>query len=268
MGSYPDPSYHDFTVAAKPHIIQPKAAHTYTIILLHGRGSEAAEFASELFESEASDPKDQKRTLPDTFPSVRWVFPEAGHLKSARFGENMSQWFDIWSLDDPQENWKMQLDGLQHSIKHIIEVISVESQKVPIERIFLGGISQGFATALAAFMTTSRLESDIGIKELPKLAGLIGFSSWMPPVDVLDELSQPCSPHQHRTTLKPVFTPIFLAHSKDDDVVDIKLARHMRNRLDGFATNVQLHQYEDGGHWVKEPEAIDDLVAFLKERVL
>lgn len=265
MGSYPDPSYHDFTVAAKPHIIQPKAAHTHTIILLHGRDSEAAEFASQLFESEGSGTKDQKRTLPDIFPSVRWVFPEAGHLKSARFGENMSQWFDIWSLDDPQENFQLQLPGLRHSIKHIIEVLGVESQKVLMGRIFLGGISQGFSAALAAFMATSRLENVIGIEELPKLAGLIGFSSWMPPVDVLDRLSQPCSPHLHRT-LKPVFTPIFLAHSKNDDVVDVKLARHMRNRLDGFATNVKLHQYEDGGHWVNEPEGIDDLVAFLKER--
>lgn len=134
------------------YTVEPTAAHTHTVIFLHGRDSNAKEFASELFESEASEPVDQPRTLPDLFPNIRWVFPSALTLHSKRFSTDMSQWFDMWSVEKPSERPELQHPGLHQSIKRILRVIKEEEEtRVPRERIFLAGISQGFATAIAAF---------------------------------------------------------------------------------------------------------------------
>jgi lysophospholipase-2 len=51
--------------------IEPSDTHTHTVILLHGRGSNAIELASEFFESQASD----DRFLSQIFPTYKWVFP-------------------------------------------------------------------------------------------------------------------------------------------------------------------------------------------------
>lgn len=58
----------------------------------------------------------------------------------------MSQWFDMWSLEDVQERSELQVPGLQSSVDLIIKIIKDEELFVPRGRIFLGGISQGFAT--------------------------------------------------------------------------------------------------------------------------
>lgn len=59
------------------YVAAPSKQHTHTIILLHGRDSTASEFASEFFESQASD----DLTLPETFPSIKWVFPSSKALE-------------------------------------------------------------------------------------------------------------------------------------------------------------------------------------------
>lgn len=120
-------------------------SHTHTIIVLHGRDSDAQEFSSEFFECEATGPETD-RTLPALFPSVRWVFPQARALRSERFHVEMSQWFDMWSVEDQQERAELQTTGLRASVDCIAELIQQEELLVPRKRIFLTGISQGFAT--------------------------------------------------------------------------------------------------------------------------
>jgi hypothetical protein len=77
----------------------PAAAYRHTVIFLHGRDSTAQEFMEELFESQASD----NLNLPQSFPGIRWVFPTAPMITSSRFGCEMSQWFDMYSTEDPHE---------------------------------------------------------------------------------------------------------------------------------------------------------------------
>lgn len=48
------------------HVIDPLENHSSTILLLHGRDSEAEEFAAEFFESQASD----KRYIRDVCPEA------------------------------------------------------------------------------------------------------------------------------------------------------------------------------------------------------
>lgn len=135
------------------HVITQKetSKHTHTVIFLHGRDSNSQEFADEFFESEASEPAGQPRTLPDLFPGIKWVFPIAPVLRSRRFDTTMSQWFDMWPVEEPDERVEIQVEGSKRSIAGLVEVIRAEETFVPRQNIFLGGISQGFATALSTF---------------------------------------------------------------------------------------------------------------------
>lgn len=239
----------------QPHIINPREGcqHSHTVIFLHGRDSTNQEFASELFESEASGPSDQPRTLPDLFPTIKWVFPAAPILRSARFDTDMSQWFDMWSVENPQEKPSIQQQGLKKSVSAILDVVQDEAAHVPRQRIFLAGISQGFATAVAAFFADGRRG----------FAGLIGLSSWMPNISGRDESTQ-LDYDSSMTDTGP--TPILLCHSSDDDVVPIGNGRALRDALKQWQ-DVEWHEYKDGGHWVNEPQGVDDIAGFLRRHM-
>jgi predicted esterase len=129
------------------HVVGPAGGrhHSHTVILLHGRDSEADEFASEFFECEVSGTQ-ADRTLPSEFPTVRWVFPQAKRLASERFDTEMSQWFDMWSVEEPQHRPEIQTPGLLSSVDTLTRLIKDEGQLVSRDRIIVGGISQGFAT--------------------------------------------------------------------------------------------------------------------------
>lgn len=253
----------------------PSQSHTHTIIFLHGRDSDAREFADELFESEASaDPAapEQDRTLLGLLPTVRWVFPTAPLLHSQRFNNAMSQWFDMWAVEDPEVQSELQRSGLHQSIHAVLAIIEAEIKLVPKNRIFLCGISQGFATALSLLLA----EGQGGF------AGLIGLCSWLPfsskveakmsectsetPLfSSLQELH--CSEHSMRTPFPSQLkaTPVFLGHAQDDAVVPLKNGQRMKNALSRLKfENVEWHEYEDGGHWINEPQGVDDIITFIK----
>ncbi|KAI1467711.1 phospholipase/Carboxylesterase [Daldinia caldariorum] len=229
-------------------VVEPKRGyeHTHTVILLHGRGSTSQEFSSEFFESEASEPKGQPRTLPDLFPTIRWVFPSSPLIYSTRFECMESQWFDMWSTEEPNDRPEIQAAGLRRSIEMVTSVIAEEETKISRDKIFLGGISQGFAVAYAAY--------EMGENGL---AGLIGFSSWAP----LPALSLIAT----NNTIQQEPTNVFLGHCKDDAVIPIKEGRSLRDTFARRAgTVVEFHAYEDGGHWINEPQGVDDIAAFLR----
>lgn len=243
-------------------------AHTHTIIFLHGRDSSAEEFASELFESEASEPRDKPRTLRDLFPTVRWVFPTAPLLRSARFDTEMSQWFDMWSTEDPDERPEIQLPGLRASVSGLGDVVREEEKLVARERIFVGGISQGIAVAVAAFFAEHEAWCGLG--------GMIGLCGWMPlrgMVDARDEgeqlgrLYRGASRDAPSEARRPRPVPMFLGHSRDDSLISVGHGRTLRDTLGRFPDEitVEWHEYEDGGHWLNEPQGMDDIGSFLRK---
>ncbi|KAK3369582.1 Alpha/Beta hydrolase protein [Lasiosphaeria ovina] len=251
--------------------------HTHTIILLHGRDSQACEFASEFFECEATGPE-ADRTLTALFPTIRWVFPQARTLRSERFDCDMSQWFDIWSLEDVQERSELQVPGLRSSVDLVIKIIKDEELLVPRGRICLGGISQGFATSLAA------LFADGG----GGFAGLCGFCSWLPLVnEAASIIRQHSDPLKRLTNMQRLYLgdakngqepsalapqlrsiPILLEHSRDDPIISVENITGIRDTLGelGFR-DVEWHEYDDGGHWINEPQGVDDFVNFLRRVV-
>lgn len=233
------------------YMIDPLQEHTHTIIFVHGRGSIATEFASELFESQTSD----GRALPEIFPTFKWVFPSLKMRMSARFGTELSQWFDIWSVEQPEERKELQVEGLRESIEYILDVVHNHAGVSP-EKIFLAGISQGCATAIHALLHGST-----------RLGGFIGLCSWLPFQDELSTLTAALPVHQNISEAA-LATPIFLSHSLDDDVVPIKNGTMLFHglRLLGMK-DVTWKAYINGGHWVNEPQGVDDIVKFLNSQL-
>jgi len=255
------------------HIVAPiEGTYTHTIIFLHGRDSIAPEFAEELFESQASD----NRTLREKFPTVKWIFPGSKFRDSARFDTQMSQWFDIWSVENPLEREEIQKEGLQESVGEIIDIIRKEASLIPPEQIILGGISQGCATAIYALLCG-------GIR----FGGFVGLCSWMPFQNDIAALSKSEGDNaaklirdflnegvdrparvrdlSHLSQNPALETPIFLSHSQDDSVVPISNGEELSRLLAGLGLSVIWKSYEDGGHWINEPQGLDDIVYFLQD---
>lgn len=217
----------------------PLKEHTHTIILLHGRDSTAKDFASEFFESQTSG----LQTLPELFPTVKWVFPTAGLFRSKRFDCELSQWFDMYTTENPHEREDEQ--DLSPSISRIQELVAQEAAIIGHENVILGGISQGCAVAIHAFL-----------KGQKKIRGFIGLCSWLPrrqEIKLLDSTNQ------------AITTPVLLCHAHDDDVINITFGKELQDILSGIGMGVRWCEYTDGGHWVNEPQGVDDMVAFLKE---
>ena len=211
--------------------LQPSVSHTHTVIFLHGRGSTAVEFMSEFFESQSSD----RKTLPVIFPHVRWVFPTSGILPSRSLGD-ISQWFEMLSTDSPAEGESEHQKVIEAAVLRILEVIRSELSLLrDSSRLVLAGISQGCAVAVQALL-----------KQESRFGGFIGLSSWLPAslpsMDVSDNTKQ---------------VPVFLAHSEDDAVISIEYGEQLRNVLKEKSLVVEWHEYEDGGHWVNEPQGTD-----------
>lgn len=89
----------------------------------------------------------------------------------------------------------------------------------------------------------------------PSTAGFIGLCSWFPLREELDF-----------NILSNITTPIFVAHSRDDNVVPIGNGEILCNTLKILGMqDVTWKAYDDGGHWVNKPQGVDDMVAFIRK---
>lgn len=273
-----------------PHIQPSKTSqHTHTVILLHGRGSDGEEFAEDFLSSTTSSGKN----LASCLPSYRWVFATSRVRWTTRFEEEMCSWFDAYSLDDIQVRQELQKDGLKESVLKIVDIIESEANLLDgrTSNIYLGGISQGMATALWAFFAA------IGLGKIQEpLGGLLVFCGWLPFAQQLEALlaeravnaSQIC-PIQHEISSfffseisgdekfqvahspesSMLSTPVFLSHGTDDAWVSVELGRQASQILHNIMTDVEWHEFtgaEGDGHWVKEPEGFDQILPFLGPR--
>ncbi|KAI1949222.1 hypothetical protein LOZ57_002594 [Ophidiomyces ophidiicola] len=267
------------------HIVEPQTTHTHTAILLHGRGSNGPEFAEDIFSSETS----MGKNLESHFPSWKWVFPSSGERWSTIFQEDLSSWFDIYSLTEPDDRQDLQLQGLRESCFHVLDVLEQEINLLDgkSENIVFGGISQGMATALWTLLC-----SPVRVKS--RLGGFVGFCGWMPFTQHIEEATQKyrsqhgfddrgkcvnipatlvevmgCEQFEQNTDEVDALlsTPILLIHGIDDAMVDISLGRQACRLLEGIGMEAELKEFsgaENEGHWIKAPQGFDKIVAFLK----
>lgn len=96
---------------------------------------------------------------------------------SVNMGMEMPGWFDIDHLDEASFMRMMKgdhgfdPDGTEESVKYVVDLIEQEVQSgIPMNRIVLGGFSQGGHIALKALFH----------KELT-LAGCLALSTWLEP---------------------------------------------------------------------------------------
>lgn len=222
-----------------PHIIPARAEHKYTLILLHGRNSDGKSLSEELFEGRTSS---NKPMIEQLSTNCKWIFPSARESYSTVFQEELQEWFDIYSLTNPNAEWDRQVAGLKESVEYICSIVEEEMKYLPSQSIILGGISQGFATASHVLF---RLPTSIG--------GFVGLSGWIPSM----ALSVP------QSTLS-TGTPVYVSHSEDDAVVELShgVAASDRLRHLGYKTCFQV--FGDGGHWIQEPRGFDGFNDFLE----
>ncbi|KAJ5678141.1 uncharacterized protein N7477_003774 [Penicillium maclennaniae] len=284
-----------------PYVYPPRGQHTHTFIMLHGRDGTGSEFCEQLFWSVTS----QMKNLPENLPSFRWVFSSSETCYSAMSQQQESSWFDICSLTNTDAQQELQVRGLRNSVLKILDILKDEIDLIgDPTRVFLGGISQGMATALCTFLCApGRIKGPLG--------GVVGFCGWLPFVEqaetlvrrqhaedllrqysissskirsqssMLDKrlqlsklfLDTIAGPNIHQVTEETdksvLSTPVFLSHGSDDRLVSV---RHFRRALHvlrdvGFSTEwKEFVGAEAEGHWIKQPEGIEYVVEFIQRQ--
>ena len=152
----------------------------------------------------------------------------------------------------PQERSDDQIDDLKNSVVHMKRLILEEANLVGnLNKIILCGISQGAATALCTLFDVKT-----------KLCGFLGFATWLP---------EYCKIERGNPALR---TPKFMAHNRNDDVINIDYGVAAREHLNSLGGEVvEWHRYNSGGHWMNElnvannvvhPSGIDDMVKFMQ----
>jgi lysophospholipase-2 len=104
----------------------------------------------------------------------------------------------------------------------------------------VGGISQG--CAMGVYMLLTR-----GVK----VGGFLGLSGWWPNLE-------------EGYGKEMVDVPVLLQHCRDDSVVPVENGEELARRLRAIGTRVKWDCFEDGGHWLNEPEGMDGVVRFVK----
>ncbi|KAJ5639588.1 Phospholipase/carboxylesterase/thioesterase [Penicillium longicatenatum] len=144
--------------------------HTHTIIALHGRGSNAERFGHEIMAS---------ADLQSRLPTVKFVFPTASKRRSTILKRvPINQWYYNYSLDDPVERTKLQIDGLCETAEFIRDLITKEAHILGeggYRNIILWGLSQGCAAGIFTV-----LGGWYDMSEANTLGEFVGMSGWLP----------------------------------------------------------------------------------------
>lgn len=261
---------------------KPSHIHTHTVIFLHGRGDNAADFSKGIARNTWAD--SQARSPVDVFPSFRWVFPTAGWKPCARgqqqqqqqqqgtgYPRSMSQWFDIWDHLHLRENEMLQQPGLRESVVRVRGIIADEAARLGgrYDRIVLMGISQGGATGVHTLLnlTLPGGGAQVGGGER-RLGAFVGVSCRMPfPDRTLAETRRVLGldggvPEGDEVVRN---TPVMLQHCMDDPTVLFESGKQLRDTLLGLGASVAWREYPEGGHWFKSPQGLEDLTRFLSE---
>lgn len=205
-------------------------------------------------------------SLQTRFPTWRWLFPTAPTAYNSKFQQDMSEWYDMDIDARMNAHQGHQMSGLSRATAYVNQLMDDELKRVPPSHLFLGGLSMGCATALFALLSCQH-----------RIGGFVGLSGWMPSEarqslrqdyndrpfywDTEREMLTRDSRHERPSSRQ---TPIFLSHNDGDPVVDIHRGRCMRDTLCSIRMQVSWKEYRDDTHSIKEPEGVDDLIAFLE----
>ncbi|SJM93310.1 alpha/beta hydrolase [Crenothrix polyspora] len=190
--------------------IKPSAAHSHSIIWLHGLGADGHDFEGIVPSLRLDDAA-----------NIHFVFPNAPvQAVTINGGAKMRAWYDILEMSMERQ---VDVSGIYQSVAAIEQLISEEITKgIPSENILLAGFSQGGVIALLA-----------GLKYPQKLAGIVALSTYLP---MLEQLKVERSPANNST-------PIFMGHGILDSVVDVEIGKKAADGLIALGYDVSWHDY-------------------------
>lgn len=263
--------------------LEPKSAHTHTIIFLPSLAREGEEFGRDFLEFCTNA---DERQLPDLFPGCRFVFPTAKYRLGSGFEWRiLNLWFDMARLSEPDYKKKIQLPGMEQSAAQLMEIINAELEDVPPKCLILAGFGQGSAMALSILMA---LEQPIG--------GFIGLSGWLPfqsnledflesrpEFDELEEhgrqepvvraqtfqrdlLDLPAidTPRKENTAYG---TPVFIAHGDTDRTIPMSYGDAAARTARAAGYKVTMKKYAGMAHGLAISLEIDEILEFIGSRV-
>jgi predicted esterase len=296
-----------------PLIVAPSREHKTTLVVLHGRGSTADKFAEPLLQhpvSLAHTPSfsskniaaEPLRTFRDHFPNTKFVFPTAPLRRAVAFNRSLThQWFDNWSITEPELKQYLQVQGLRETSEFLHDLMRKEIEEVGPKNVFLMGLSQGCAASIIAAL----LWRGQAFGALVGMCGYLPFRKEMhdilraaeighdglagdEEVDVFERGDEEpevgtsferslewlreelqigeddiklAEPHAIQSI------PIFMGHGVDDEKVPSVMGRSAADFLGDLDVDVTWKEYEDLGHWYSE-DMLRDIIQFLQERRL
>jgi phospholipase/carboxylesterase len=190
--------------------LNPDAAPTASVIVLHGLGADGTDFLPMADEIDLSP-----------IGAVRWLLPRAPTRPvTINNGHVMRAWYDILGADLQRREDEA---GLRETFAAVLALIEREVERgVPARRIVLAGFSQGCAATLGA-----------GLRCPHRLAGLAGLSGYLPLADSTEAERSPANRN----------VPVLLAHGVRDGVVPIGRGIASRMALQGLGYEVEWHEY-------------------------
>ena len=286
-----------------PHVIFPTSRHTHTIILLHGRSSNGLEFAEEVFEGHTSIGLSLQEHLPGwkwVFPSSQTRYSTLFQEEMDEWFDIYSLTNPTLREELQFEGLQQSVAFIHHLIQdeaaHVplanIVLGGISQGCATAVRAMLDGHGLG---AFVGFCSWMPFPSNV-----QNLHASISSSQQAFDMSTLAETTQDMNnrPQEeqtlnakkrsglqspgdlqsnklfiHNMTMSDhglssntaTNTPVFLSHAKDDEVVDFDLGFQLRNILQQqLGMKVTWREYDDGGHWIKEPEGFDDVLDFLK----
>lgn len=201
-------------------------APSTTFIFLHGLGDTGNGWAPVM------------RMVQHALPTVKFILPHAPTMNvTLNNGLSMPAWYDIVSLSEDHGDSS---EGISKSVHMVAGLIEGE-RRGGVERVLLGGFSQGGVIALACGLSMAGAQVD----------GIIALSSYLPKFI------------QFNSDRKDL--PIFMGHGHEDRIVHYKWGQESANRIksQGFR-NVEFHSYSGLQHAASDQE-IDDMIAFIRK---
>jgi phospholipase/carboxylesterase len=211
--------------------VHPAGAAIASVIMLHGLGADGTDFLPFADEIDLS-----------IVGPVRWLLPRAPvRPVTVNNGYRMRAWYDIYEFGAQTNSPREDDAGLRESFAAVHALIDREiARGVPAQRIVLAGFSQGCAITLGA-----------GLRYGQRLAGLVGLSGYLP--------LAPTTAAERKDA--NALTPIFMAHGKRDQVINIDRATASRDALKQLGHGIEWHEYPME-HSVSAEE-VTDLQRFL-----
>jgi phospholipase/carboxylesterase len=183
---------------------------TATVIVLHGLGADGNDFVPLV------DEMDLRAVGP-----VRFVFPHAPiRPVTINGGYRMRAWYDIANARPDRREDET---GLRESQREVQALIARERERgIAAKRVVLAGFSQGCAMTLLT-----------GLRHDERLAGLAGLSGYLP-------LAANTAAERSAVNRD---VPMFLAHGRDDPVVEYPRGVASRDALLALGYPVEWHDY-------------------------